>query len=312
MSFLRNASIGLFLAAQACVSFPDAPEAVAPAVLARNAIQSRDGALLGMQKWEAEHPMAIILAVHGMNDYSNTFALPGAWWAENAEITTYAFDQRGFGRSPGFGRWFGAETMKADLRAAVAAVRAEYPDLPLYVLGHSMGAATVLSAEADASLGADALIIASPGVWGGKALPLTYRALVNIAASFAPGKTLTGERAERQATDNIEILRQMWLDPLVIKETRLDAVLGVVRLMGEGYAAAPDATADALILIGEKDQIIPVKVMDKTASRYAGEKDIRHYPNGWHMLFRDVQRKKVWRDVANWIAAREKNAAGSL
>lgn len=289
------------LLAQACVSFPDAPPEAAPAVLAGNVIQTKDGALLGMQRWQSADPEAIILAVHGMNDYSNAFALPGAWWAKNAQITTYAYDQRGFGRSPGAGRWFGAETMKSDLRSAVAAVRAAHPDLPIFVLGHSMGAATVLAAEADASLGAEGIIIASPGVWGGGALPLPYRVAVNVAAAVAPGKTLTGERADRQATDNLEILRQMWFDPLVIKETRIDAILGVVRLMGDGYKAAPQSCANALILIGEHDEIIPRKVMNRTAGRYCGEKDVRYYENGWHMLFRDLEGETVWRDVVSWI-----------
>ena len=122
-----------------------------------------------------------------MNDYSNAFALPGAWWAAHAGIATYAVDQRGFGRSPGFGRWPGAETLFADLRAALAAARAAHPDLPVYVLGHSMGAAVVMAADAQAPLNADGLILAAPGVWGGKALPLAYRMALNLAASAAPG-----------------------------------------------------------------------------------------------------------------------------
>ena len=291
--------------AQACVSFPEAPLSIAPPVLAANVLQVEDGALLGLQSWQAEDPRAIILALHGMNDHSNTFALPAPWWAEEAGLTTYALDQRGFGRSPVFGRWVGTDTLVADLRSAIAAIRDRHPDTPLYVLGHSMGAAVIMTAQARGDLGADGLILAAPGVWGGRAMPFPYRLSLNIAASFAPGKTATGERAGRQATDNIPILREMFADPLVIKETRLDAALGVVRVMGEAYNNADKVEGDILLLLGEKDEIIPIKAMEKTAGRLNGGVDIRRYENGWHLLFRDLQGEVVWRDVAEWITARD-------
>ncbi len=299
---ITGIALGVF--ASACVSFPDAPAPIAPPVLAANALQSVDGAVLPVAAWPAETPKAVILALHGMNDYSNAFALPGAWWAQHAGITTYAMDQRGFGDAPGVRRWAGAETMKADLRAAVAAIRASHPGLPLYVLGHSMGAAVVMAAEADAPLGADGLILAAPGVWGGSALPLTHRLSANVAATVAPGKTLTGERAGRQASDNIDILRAMGADPKVIKETRLDAVLGVVRLMGEAFENTGGVCGDALMLIGRRDEIIPLPAMEHAAETLCGDVDIRRYPQGWHLLFRDLQRERVWRDVAAWIGTR--------
>ncbi len=297
-------SIALSILLSACVSFPDAPAPIAPPVLSANSLRSTDGALLPVTVWPAPAPKAIVLAIHGMNDYSHAFALPGAWWAEHSAITTYAIDQRGFGGAPDAGRWAGAETMKSDLRAAVTAIRAAHPGVPLFIVGHSMGAAVVMAAEADAPLGADGLILAAPGVWGGSALPLTHRMSANFAAIIAPGKTLTGKRAARQASDNIEILRSMGADPKVIKATRVDAVLGVVRVMGEAFENTDSVCADTLMLIGRKDEVIPLSAMEHVAETLCGDVDVRRYPNGWHFLFRDLQRERVWRDVAAWIEQR--------
>ncbi len=303
--FVRAGLALVALGSAACVSFPDAPAPTAPPVLAGNVIQSLDGALLPVTVWPARAPRAVILAVHGMNDYSHAFAMPAAWWAENAALTTYAIDQRGFGGAPQFGFWPGADTMKADIRAAVASIREAHPELPLYVMGHSMGAAVVMAAEAEAKLGADGLILAAPGVWGGSALPLSHRIAANFAAAIAPGKTLTGERAGRQASDNIEILRAMGADPSVIKATRTDAVLGVVQVMGEAFENTNGVCSDALVLIGRKDEVIPLRAMEHVAENLCGDVDVRRYPEGWHLLFRDLQRERVWRDVAAWIKARE-------
>lgn len=314
---LREKAVILCLAAalSACVSFPDAPAPAVTPLIDDKTLVAVDGAELSVTRWGADAPRAVLIALHGMNDYSETYALPAPWWAEEADIITYAIDQRGFGRSPEFGRWVGAETLTADLRAAVAAVREAHPSLPVFVIGHSMGAAVVMKAQSDAPLDVDGLILAAPGVWGGSALPLPYRLSLNLAASLAPGKTLTGERAGRQPSDNVEIMRQMFADPLVIKETRLDSVLGVVRLMGEAYGEADQVGGEILLLIGEKDDVIPVKTMERVGERLCGEVDTRRYPDGWHLLLRDLQGPVVWRDIADWIEARVediKNAAEAM
>ena len=297
-----------------CVSFPEAPPRVQSPSLTPTSLTTYDGATLAVTSWSNETPGAVLIAVHGMNDYANSFALPGAWWAENAAIATYAYDQRGFGRSPQHGRWVGAETLRADFLAAIDAVKARHPDTPVYVLGHSMGASVVLSAMAQSPLPVDGVIIAAPGVWGGAQLPILYRLSANAAAMIAPGKTLTGERAGRQATDNIDILRAMQSDPYIVKETRIDSVLGVTRIMGEAYDATDEAGGRILFLYGEKDEIIPVKAMKKAAKRLCGEVALRVYPEGWHMLLRDLQGELVWRDIAAFINAdnerRSSSAAG--
>src|ERR1700761_525785 len=89
-----------------------------------DAFLTRDGLRLPLRHWDAEQPRAIIVALHGMSDYSEAFDLPGPYWATHG-ITTYAYDQRGFGRAPDPGVWGGADEMRADLNDAVDAWRAK-------------------------------------------------------------------------------------------------------------------------------------------------------------------------------------------
>src|SRR5262249_46541681 len=126
-----------------------APHGVAnetPAI-ERDAFVTRDGLRLPMRQWDADHPRAVIVALHGMSDYSEAFDLPGPWWAAHG-ITTYAYDQRGFGLSPNRGLWAGGDLMRQDLYDAVEAARAKHPGIPVYALGESMGGSVVLSALA--------------------------------------------------------------------------------------------------------------------------------------------------------------------
>ncbi len=271
--------------------------------LAADAFIASDGARLGLTVWRAQKEVAIVAAAHGMNDYANAFSLSAPDWAARG-ITTYAYDQRGFGRSPEKGRWPGAPALKQDLHDFIEAVRRANPGKPVFVVGHSMGAAVVLAAQRDRPLDADGIILAAPGVWGGAQLPILYRISLNIAASIAPGKTLTGESAGRQASDNISFLRAMYEDPNVIKDTRLDTLLGAVRMMGEGWRASDDISGAFLVVYGEKDDIIPLRAMRKAAARLQGSVETKPYPRSWHLILADLERADPIADIADWIAER--------
>ena len=97
-----------------------AAERCALPMLADDFFVARDGARLPLRRWEAQgNPRAVIVALHGMSDYSNAFDMPGRYWAKLG-ITTLAYDQRGFGRATNPGIWAGADVMRADLDDAVA------------------------------------------------------------------------------------------------------------------------------------------------------------------------------------------------
>ncbi len=120
---------------------------------------TRDGTKLGLTHWDAPMPRAVIVALHGMNDYSNAFAMPAPWWATRG-ISTYAYDQRGFGRSPQRGIWPGGDLMRRDLADFVDVMRRRHPNVPVFVLGESMGGAVAMSAFAsDMPPRADGLIL---------------------------------------------------------------------------------------------------------------------------------------------------------
>ena len=75
---------------------------------------TRDGTHLPLRVWAAAEPRAVIVALHGMSDYSNAFDLPATWWAEQG-VTTYAYDQRSFGATPDPKLWPGDEALRRDL-----------------------------------------------------------------------------------------------------------------------------------------------------------------------------------------------------
>lgn len=269
-----------------------------------------DGAHLPLLVFAPENPKAVILGLHGFNDYSNTFGTfgPGEYLAEQG-IAVYALDQRGFGGAPGRGFWAGDRRMAEDAAATVALLRNRHPGLPLYVLGTSMGGAVamrmmVLPEPPDV----DGLILSAPAVWGWQNLNRVYAATLWSAARLAPSATLTGRGLDIWPSDNIDMLRALGRDPQVIKETRIGTLHGLVTLMDEAYKAADQISVPVLLLYGAKDEIVPPRATAAALrSMRAGAVKVTPacYPAGYHMLLRDKQRETVWRDIAAWVVAQD-------
>jgi alpha-beta hydrolase superfamily lysophospholipase len=250
-------------------------------------------------------PKAIVLALHGFNDYRRAFA-EFARHAVSLGYRVEAFDQQGFGENANRGLWPGNAAMVDDLRKHAAALAAEWPDTPLYVLGESMGAAVAAIAFAGNGAPIDGIVMSAPAVWGGSSLNPFYRAILMSAAALLPDRRVSGRGLKRQASDNIDALTALGQDPLVIKETRLDAVAGLVGLMDEAVAKAPALDLPVLVLIGERDEIVPPDVAARFVERIESERcSWVAYPDGWHLLLRDLQREAVWNDIIAWIEGRE-------
>ncbi len=271
--------------------------------LGAETVLTPDGQYLGLETWVADNPQAVIIALHGMNDYANAFAMPGPWWAEKAQITTYAYDQRGFGRSPQTGIWPGGDRLVDDLLTVLALVKSRHPDTPVFLLGDSMGGAVAIAAVAERAPAVEGLILVAPAVWGWSVQPFINRAALWLGAHLFPWKTFTGEGLEIWPSDNIEMLRGISRDPLVIKGTRTDAIYGLVTLMDRAYKAVERVNVPVLVLYGEKDEIIPRAPIEDVARRLCGAPTrVMIYPEGFHMVLRDLQGETAWADIAVWTA----------
>jgi acylglycerol lipase len=270
-----------------------------------------DGYQLPLTVWEpAGETRVIVLALHGFNDYRNAFAAAGEYLAAHG-VLVVAYDQRGFGETSQHGIWPGSERLAGDVVTLSRLLCERYPQQPLYLLGVSMGGAVVLNAMEDSRCVKGAVLVA-PAVWGWQTMPWWQRSALRSLAHVAPGLTLTAEGLEIMPSDNTEMLRALRRDPLVIKETRVDAIYGLTDLMESAYLRGRGLVGTSLLLYGENDEIIPSgPTCDLFASLPEG-KDTHWrailYPDGYHMLLRDLQASVVYRDLLTWL----ENPAASL
>ncbi|MEO5375459.1 MAG: lysophospholipase [Alphaproteobacteria bacterium] len=285
---------------------PPGPVATIPA-LGSQGFVTRDGLVLPVRCWQPVEgaPRAVVIALHGFNDYAKAFDAPGQYLAGQG-IAVYAYDQRGFGASPHVGLWAGTERMVADVADIAAEIGRRHPGVPLHLLGDSMGGAVAMvAATGPAPPRVDSVILVAPAVWGRETMPLPHRVALFLSAHTVPWLTLTGRGLKIRASDNIEMLRALGRDPLVIKETRVDAIHGLADLMDAALAAAPRLRIPLLLLYGDKDEIIPREAVARTIDALPHDADTQRkvvfYPDGYHMLLRDLKAQVVWDDILLWI-----------
>jgi alpha-beta hydrolase superfamily lysophospholipase len=310
-AFLVSSLLGAAASASACAPQTPRPStAPGPARprLLSDAFVSFDGERLPLTVWSpplGQRPRAVIVGLHGMNDYAQAFGLAAPFWAQ-AGVATYAYDQRGFGRTASRGLWAGEAAMQEDLRTLCTLLRARHPGVPLAVVGESMGGAVAVCAFAsDRVPDADRLILCSPAVWGWGAQPAPYAAALWLVAHVAPGSLLEAPSwvtRKIRATDNRDELIRMGRDRHMIFKTRVDAVYGLTDLMQHARERIGGVRGPVLYLYGAHDDLIPKPAAFFAAARLPPGGRSAYYAAGYHLLTRDLQAQTVWTDILAFIA----------
>jgi len=263
-----------------------------------------DGSVLPVRIWQPKDgPVkAVIVALHGFDDYSNFFASPGKYLSSQG-ILCYAYDQRGFGGTSGRGFWFDIEAYTNDLSCFVKEIRNRHQGVPIYVLGESMGGAvTIVAMTGSNPPNVDGVILVAPAVWARETMPWYQRWLLAGASHTLPWLQLTGECTHVWPSDNIPMLMSFSRDPQVIKATRIDAMHGLSNLMDAALSQAGNIQKPTLVQYGENDQVIPKKPILLMLDKMPKTTRRAFYEHGYHMLLRDQQSEKPLADIAAWIA----------
>ena len=132
-------------------------------------------------------------------------------------------------------------------------------------------------------------------------MPSTYVATLWLGTHLMPWLRLSGQGLRIQASDNRHMLLKLGQDPLVIKQTRIDTMYGLVNLMDHALRSAPNLTTPTLLLYGANDEIIPKHATAEMLTTVSYPPKVLVYPNGYHMLLRDLQAYTVLRDITEWI-----------
>ncbi len=274
-------------------------------------VGTSDGTRLIGQRWTADDTArAAVVLAHGMGEHSLRYDRLGKALSA-VGIDMLAVDQRGHGRtaamsgtplgSLGPAGWDG---LAADFALVVRSTRKERPDIPIVVLGHSMGSWVVQqflldhSADVTAAVlsGTAALELVLAGVDPTRELDLSA-----FNAPFAPGRT----GFEWLSRDPAEV-DQYVAEPMCGFGLDPDGVQGMVdaapRLVD---TSGLRAGLPLYVLAGSDDPVNGgMAALGPLVDRYrAAGLDVttRTYPGGRHEMFNETNRDDVVADLIEWL-----------
>ena len=185
-------------------------------------------------------------------------------------------------------------------------VRKRHPDVPLYALGESMGSALLLHALARHANGwIDAAVLMAPAVWNRHDMPWYARVALTVMAHTWRSLEFSGRSLDRSPTNDPVALQRLREDPLVLHKTRADVLWGIANLMDAVTDEPSRFEVPVLILYGGHDQIVPPRALCSwlTSLDASWPWQYAFYPDGWHLLTRDLNAATVREDLATWFAS---------
>jgi alpha-beta hydrolase superfamily lysophospholipase len=99
-------------------------------------LKTKDGLNLDIHIWEPETPKAVLLAIHGALVHAGDYEIPALYFKEKG-IATVAIDMRGHKQDKIYIKNF--ELYVEDTNDFLQWTQKAYPDIPIFVMGHSMG-----------------------------------------------------------------------------------------------------------------------------------------------------------------------------
>jgi len=259
------------------------------------------GLPLYYQKWQADEPKAVLVIVHGFGEHSGRYKNVVNKVIQQSFVV-YSFDHRGHGKSPGkrghITQW---NEFLEDVKNFLKLVGDEQKDLPLFLMGHSMGGLIVLNYAISNPQGLKGVIASGPLLAQPGISPVLLL-LSKIMSKIWPGFSIDTKLDVNLISRDPEVIKAYQEDPLVHSMASARFGTEITAATDWTLAHANKFNLPLLILHGQADQLVP----EHGSATFFGnaatkDKERQLYPNGRHESHNDIDRETVLNDLQNWL-----------
>ncbi|MCP3997326.1 MAG: alpha/beta hydrolase [bacterium] len=262
--------------------------------------------------WSPEVPQAVFVAVHGAMAHGGDYCTPALWFKDRG-LATVSFDLRGHDRKkkvfiPRF------DAFLDDLELFVDWVRERFPDLPLILLGHSMGALILTHyglrrmPEADPRI--RGFVLSSPYYRNALAVPRVLIALSGVLSAVVPKMKVPVEDFTEVLTHDSEITDRHRADAADdLRATQVSARFGRELLNAQAWVMENIHRwrRPLLAILAGDDHLAD----SREGERLLGLIDerwatVRTCPGNYHENLNELGREQTFEVIEGWVRERMK------
>lgn len=246
-----------------------------------------------VREWPNPRPRCVALAIHGYGEHVGRYAGVADVLVEHGAVV-FGPDHVGHGRSAGERVVIeDFEDVVADVHAVADLARATHPDLPVVLIGHSMGGLIAARYAQLHGAGLAALVLSGP-VIGDWALPRHLLALDEI-----PDTPISPAALSRDP----EVGAAYTADPLVwhgpMKRPTVEAF---ARMLDTVSKSGDLGRLPLLWLHGAEDRLVPLPGSRVGVEELRGDELTEHvYPGARHEVFHETNRAEVFADLIHFL-----------
>jgi alpha-beta hydrolase superfamily lysophospholipase len=270
---------------------------------AEGTLEGCGGTELYYQRWRpADGPRAALAVVHGYGEHCGRYGNLVDWFVPKG-YAVYAFDLRGHGHSQGqrghVDEW--AE-MRRDVQAFLDFVHQQEPDLPVFLVSHSMGGLIALNYVLHHPQGLEGIVASGP-LLSQLPLPSALILIAKIFSSLLPRLAMKNELDAAALSHDTAVVQAYVNDPLVHGR-------GTPRMTTEVMAAidwtqdhAAELALPCLLIHGSDDCLaLPESSQTFFDNVTFADKERIEYNGYYHEVFNELGKEQVLADVEAWLA----------
>ncbi|UCC52545.1 MAG: lysophospholipase [Anaerolineaceae bacterium] len=248
-----------------------------------------------------ETTQAALVIVHGFSDHSGRYMNIVKGLVPRG-MALYGYDQRGHGRSPGQrGHIDSFNQFRDDLLTFMHLVADQEPDIPLFLMGHSMGGLIVLDFGLHHPQIMRGVIASAPHLSDPPVSPIVAtigRLCSRVWPTFSMDAGLDTSGLSRKA----QVVQAYEDDPLVHGKGTARLSTEVATIVAETNANAANFQPPLLIFHGTADSLTNPEASRRFYEEVpSSNKRYISYEGGLHEGHNDIHQERVVIDVAQWI-----------